>query len=133
MTGAVAGAVAETGVGAGTGTGTGAGTGAGTGTGIGAETAAGAEAGPEGAPTTAGLVDYNHHCRTSAQDHIAGVLHSLLGDTHYRCLPSHQRLLREQIALAGLDFLVFADLGMDFSTYALAHSRLARFQVSGVE
>ena len=73
--------------------------------------------------------DYNQYCRKSQQDHISGLLHNILGDVTLRCLPSNQKILRQQISNFQLDFLIFADLGMDFSTYALAHSRLARYQV----
>jgi hypothetical protein len=35
----------------------------------------------------------------------------------------------EAIASYELDFLLFTDLGMDFSTYGVAYSRLATYQV----
>ena len=73
--------------------------------------------------------DYNQYCRNGRQDYISGLLRDILGDVTLRCLPPNQRILRQQISKYQLDFLIFADLGMDFATYALAHSRLARFQV----
>jgi len=77
-----------------------------------------------------GVTDYNHFCRNPEDDAISGMMRGFLGDVRYRCLPAHQPLLREQIALTQLDFLIFADLGMDFVTYMLAHARLARYQAA---
>ena len=77
----------------------------------------------------ADTTDYNQYCRKGQQDHISGLLRNILGDMSLRCLPSNQKILRQQISNFQLDFLIFADLGMDFATYALAHSRLARYQV----
>ena len=78
----------------------------------------------------ADTIDYNQFCRKGQQDYISGLLHDILGDVALRCLPSNQKILRQQISQFQLDFLIFADLGMDFATYALSHARLARYQVT---
>ena len=42
------------------------------------------------------------------------------------------QLIRAEVAAARIDFLLFADIGMEFTSYALAFSRLAPFQVRAV-
>ena len=37
---------------------------------------------------------------------------------------------RQRIAQDSLDILIYADLGMDFTSYVLAYSRLARYQIA---
>lgn len=63
-------------------------------------------------------------------DYITNILHNHLGDQNFRCLPASLGILQTEISKENLDFLIFADLGMDFTTYALAHARLARYQVN---
>jgi hypothetical protein len=71
--------------------------------------------------------NYTQFCRT---DYITNLLRNHLGDEKFRCLPASLSTLHTVISREKLDFLIFADLGMDFTTYALAHARLARYQVS---
>jgi hypothetical protein len=71
--------------------------------------------------------DYKQFYRT---DYITNILRNRLGDQNFRCLPASLGILHTEISKENLDFLIFADLGMDFTTYALAHARLARYQVS---
>lgn len=62
------------------------------------------------------------------EDLITLALSQYLGHRSLR-LPDNITTVREVITAAQLDFLVFTDVGMEFSTYALAHSRLAPIQV----
>lgn len=71
--------------------------------------------------------DYTQFYRT---DYITNILRSRLGDHNFLCLPASLSILHTEISREKLDFLLFADLGMDFTTYALAHARLATYQVS---
>jgi hypothetical protein len=71
--------------------------------------------------------NYTEFCRT---DYITNLLRYHIGDEKFRCLPASLSILHTEISREKLDFLIFADLGMDFTTYALAHARLARYQVS---
>jgi hypothetical protein len=61
-------------------------------------------------------------------DYITRLFEERLSNRFYR-LPANISLARSKIAEDNLDFLIFADIGMDFSSYALAFSRLATFQV----
>ena len=45
-------------------------------------------------------------------------------------IPENITSIRRVLTSAELDFLVFADVGMDFMTYQLAFSRFAQYQVS---
>ena len=63
-------------------------------------------------------------------DQIVSLLSATIGDRYFR-LPDNITTIRSFIEQTKLDFLMFADIGMDFSTYLLAFSRLAPFQVSG--
>ena len=72
------------------------------------------------------FIDKNHR-----DDSITNILHERLGD-RYRRLPPYLPLLQAEISSARIDFLMFTDVGMDFTTYALAHSRLARYQVKSL-
>jgi len=45
-------------------------------------------------------------------------------------LPDDTAVIRTVLREAKLDFLVYADVGMDFTTYQLAFSRLARYQAA---
>jgi hypothetical protein len=65
-------------------------------------------------------------CRDDA---IVNILIDRLGESLH-CLPSSIPRAREVIGQHKLDFLIFADLGMDFISYAIAFARLARYQVS---
>ena len=62
------------------------------------------------------------------EDFVVYTFYSRLG-SQFRRLPTSLPLLQREIAREELDFLMFTDLGMDFITYALAHSRLATYQV----
>ena len=62
-------------------------------------------------------------------DMISDILLDRLGPSHFRRYPAFLPLLQHDISYEELDFLMFTDLGMDFITYALAHSRLAVYQV----
>jgi len=71
--------------------------------------------------------NYTEFCRT---DYITNLLRYHLEDENFRCLPASLSVLHTEISREKLDFLIFADLGMDFTTYALAHARLARYQAA---
>lgn len=89
------------------------------------------------------FADYSHHLSSNIDDTatidyseyyckvdvITTILRQRLGNSKFRCLPTNLHMLQQEISKAKLDFLIFADLGMDFITYVLAHSRLATYQV----
>jgi protein O-GlcNAc transferase len=67
---------------------------------------------------------------TSAHDHITGTFEKFLGNRFIRLPLYNISYIQDRIAADQLDVLVFSDLGMDLSTYLLAFSRLAIYQVS---
>ena len=78
---------------------------------------------------TSGEVRYNSTGINFKSDMISDILLDRLGPSHFRRYPAFLPLLQHDISYEELDFLMFTDLGMDFITYALAHSRLAGYQV----
>lgn len=67
---------------------------------------------------------------TSAHDHITGTFEKFLGNRFIRLPLYNISYIQDRIAADQLDVLVFSDLGMDLSTYLLAFSRLAIYQVA---
>lgn len=61
-------------------------------------------------------------------DRITDAFEMHLG-TRFVRVPDNIYTIRAVLDAAGLDFLLFSDLGMDFSTYQVAFSRLATYQV----
>lgn len=63
-------------------------------------------------------------------DTISGQLLRKLGKDRFIVLPDDVSLIREVVGtMYELDALIFADIGMDMTTYLLSHSRLAPYQV----
>jgi hypothetical protein len=64
-------------------------------------------------------------------DSISGRLFEALGKERFIFLPNDIELIREVVGSSefNLDALIFADIGMDLTSYLLAHSRLAPYQV----
>lgn len=63
------------------------------------------------------------------EDEVSRVYSNILNDRFVRISPL-TNIAREEIAKYELDFIIFTDIGMDFSTYALAFSRLATYQIA---
>ncbi len=61
-------------------------------------------------------------------DVITQILEENLGD-NFKRIPENITQMREIVTEENLDFLCFADVGMDFPSYSLAFSRLAIYQV----
>jgi len=61
-------------------------------------------------------------------DQITQLLKKALG-ARYLILPNRLDVIRDVVGHVQLDFLMFTDIGMDLTTYALAFSRLAPYQV----
>jgi hypothetical protein len=73
---------------------------------------------------------YDISTRTSTvHDSVTNMFESSTNVTFVR-LPSVIKIARERVAEDRLDALIYADLGMDFTSYVLAYSRLAPLQVS---
>jgi len=67
--------------------------------------------------------------RNTREDSISRYYAQILNDKFIRVSPLTV-VAREEIGNYALDFIVFADIGMDFSTYSLAFSRLATYQIA---
>jgi hypothetical protein len=61
-------------------------------------------------------------------DYITNILSTGLGDNFIR-VPTNITIARNAIMKDNLNVLFFADLGMDFYSYAIAFSRVATYQV----
>jgi len=76
-------------------------------------------------PITQAPAGHHHHWR---HDRITAAFEEHLGIRFIR-VPDNIYTIRAVLGAADLDFLLFSDLGMDFSTYQVAFSRLAPYQV----
>lgn len=72
-------------------------------------------------PAQAPAIQWRH-------DRITDAFEAHLG-TRFIRVPDNIYTVRAVLGAAGLDFLLFSDLGMDFSTYQVSFSRLAPYQV----
>lgn len=68
------------------------------------------------------------HTDPPTRDVFTDHFEQVLAD-HFLRLPHNIPLLREVVGSKRLDFLLYADIGMELTTYALAFSRLATYQV----
>jgi len=77
----------------------------------------------------------DHHCKdvagcaVSMDEPITGYLAKSMGADYHR-LPHSVQHVEKAIDATQLDVLLYADLGMEFTTYVLAHARLAPLQVA---
>jgi hypothetical protein len=72
---------------------------------------------------------YNQEIANSGKnDYITRLFEDRLSN-HFHRFPANISLIQHKIGQDNLDFLIYADIGMDFTSYALAFSRLATFQV----
>lgn len=67
--------------------------------------------------------------KSTFHDEVTGMLEQSDSLTFTR-LPIAIPFARQRIAQDSLDILIYADLGMDFTSYVLAYSRLARYQIA---
>ena len=65
----------------------------------------------------------------SYHDEVTDLLKNTFHSNYIR-LPDNITIIRNKLTFDELDFLFFSDIGMDFSTYSIAFSRLATYQVS---
>lgn len=63
------------------------------------------------------------------KDQVISLFTTILGGDRFIRLPDNITTVRSFLSQMRMDFLIFADIGMDLSTYALAYSRLAPYQV----
>jgi hypothetical protein len=70
--------------------------------------------------------------RSKRIDSITGRLYEALGKERFVFLPDDISVIREVVGSSeyNLDVLIYADIGMELTSYLLAHSRLAPYQVS---
>lgn len=63
------------------------------------------------------------------KDQVISLFIRILGGDRFIRLPDNITTVRTFLSQMQLDFLIYADIGMDFNTYVLAYSRLAPYQV----
>ena len=63
------------------------------------------------------------------KDQVIFILTKILSGDRFIRLPENISTVRAFLSQMRMDFLIFADIGMDLSTYVLAYSRLAPYQV----
>jgi hypothetical protein len=73
------------------------------------------------------IIDYES-ANYSFHDQVTDILRKNLGNNYVR-VPDDINIVRSVIEKDKLDFLLFTDIGMELSSYLMAYSRLATYQV----